>query len=460
MIGYEFEFLVREGDAPLFKKTFEKFHQELALRGWKNKFDSGTQGLTGSDKDGWVITTDDGICIMEINTPPRNTIKECDEQINSLLKEIQSIYKSLGASIIGVGTFPGEFDIYKTTCDKNICLEPQCCDKSYIRHFNPQRFPKGHHALMTFAGNHVWLDTTPEQLIALRNVLCRLSGIINALFANGSIFNNTILETLDGRDMLWKTMLSSSIHGDETKYYGMPPTLFPTLVDYFKFQLEFPFYFDVRDGKGYRLKNPATTYNEFFHAPKSEAVLFDGTSFIAIPEKSDFFGLQQKLFPHSRIKYRIRENVKIADIINAIDNDDEEKLLSCFSKVFIEYRNIGAQPQSDISAGPAFLLGIQENLGEVKKILDRKPYDFWIQLYDQVLKSGITDKCLKFLELAKQGLQTRGYGEEQYLQPLYTRLEQKNNPAQELIKIWEQGGLEAVWKERDFKKIMAPRQLV
>ncbi|HEY4508056.1 MAG TPA: hypothetical protein VJJ55_00170 [Candidatus Paceibacterota bacterium] len=32
MIGYEYEFLVREGDTPLTKATFLKFHEELKKR--------------------------------------------------------------------------------------------------------------------------------------------------------------------------------------------------------------------------------------------------------------------------------------------------------------------------------------------------------------------------------------------------------------------------------------------
>ena len=58
-------------------------------------------------------------------------------------------------------------------------------------------------------------------------------------------------------------------------------------------------------------------------------------------------------------------------------------------KFFLEIRSISAQPLSDISAGPAFLLGIQNNFEEAKKILDEKTYDFWRLIYDAVQKTGL-----------------------------------------------------------------------
>lgn len=183
MIGYEFELLVREGDFPLSKPTFKKFHAELARRGWKTK---------------------------------------CTD----------------------------------------VCLEEQCCNKSYIKYFNAQRFPKGHHALMIFAGHHVWLDVPHEDLMR-----------------------------------------------------------------------------------------------------------------------------------------------------------------------------------------------------QVKALFDQNPYTFWKQFYDITLKDGLNavnkgvhaaELCTKLLTLSKEGLRRRGYREEQYLAPLWKRVEKEENPAQELIQIWEDGGLQKIWEVRDF----------
>ncbi len=458
MIGYEFEFLVREGDAPLSKRTFESFHSELAKQGWKSKIDPGTGGIVGSENNGFFVTSDDGVCTMELNTPPRNTIRECHQQMEQLLSQLQAIYRSLGCSIIGVSAFPGAFDLHRTKC-QNFCLDDQCCNKSYIKYFNPQRFPQGHHALYIFAANQVWLDVAHQDVMRQWNVLQALSPVFYALFSNSPLFNNKPIGVLEGRDILWETMLGSSVVGNDSQYFGMTPTPFSTLIEYFDFILLMPFYFDVRGGMGYKLVNPRTTYREFFLAPESEAEFFDGTRFMVRPEKSDFWGLQQRTFPHVRIKYRIKEEVTIDKIINALSARDEERLFACFEQCFLECRAIAAQPQKDISAGPAFLLGLQENILAVETIVQRRPYKFWVDLYTVVQQKGleaeqedvhVAELAKNLLEIATEGLRKRGFGEERYLQPLWQRVERKRNPSQELVNIWQQGGLAAVWKARDF----------
>jgi len=205
--------------------------------------------------------------------------------------------------------------------------------------------------------------------------------------------------------------------------------------------------------------NPKTTYKEFFLAPESEAQYFDGTRFMVRPQKSDFWGLQQGTFPHVRVKYGIKEQVLLESIVSAIQQRSEQSLLNCFESVFLEFRAISSQPQKDISAGPAFLLGLQEGIFEGEAIVQGKPYKFWLELYAAVQQKGleaehddvrVADLAKGLVELAAQGLRSRGLGEERYLEPLRQRIERRKNPSQELLNIWQRGGLAALWKERDF----------
>lgn len=458
MIGYEFEFLVREGNRPLSQKTFCAFHDALAKEGWTQKYDPGTGGLVGSAKDDFFVTTDDGVCTMEINTPPRQTIGECHAQLTQLLLRLQRIYHSLGCSIIGASVFPGEYDLINRGC-KGFCADDQCCNKSYIKYFNAQRFPEGHHALFVFAANQVWLDVEPASRMRQWNAFQALSPVFYALFSNGPVFNNAPFGVLEGRDVLWNTMLDSSIVGNDAQYFGMRHKPFATLIEYFDFIMGMPFYFNLRDGKGYKLADPRITCRDFFFAPESEAEWFDGTRFIVQPLKSDFYGLQQRTFPHVRIKYRIRPEISLAEIISAWRERDEARLLQCFERVFLECRNISAQPQNDLSAGPAFLLGLQECIDETETIAKSQPYAFWQGLYREVQLRGlsaeyqklsVSDLAQELLRIARRGLEMRGCGEEQCLNPLEARIARKENPGQELLKIWRAGGLEAVWWARDF----------
>ena len=139
MIGYEYEFLVREGDKPLTKATFLKFHEELKRRGWEQKYDHDTNGLLGSyDKDGVFVITDNGICNMEIELPPTETIAESHRRLTTLLEELQTMYKDLGASIVGVSVFPGPSDFDHTGCADH-CTASRVTAKSFIYYHVPKR---------------------------------------------------------------------------------------------------------------------------------------------------------------------------------------------------------------------------------------------------------------------------------------------------------------------------------
>ncbi|MEK7084119.1 MAG: glutamate-cysteine ligase family protein, partial [Patescibacteria group bacterium] len=344
MIGYEFEFLVREGNAPLSKKIFLAFHSLLQKRGWTPIYDAGTKGLLGSKRGDIFVGTDDGVCIMEINMPPRQKIQACDTELRRLLAELQTLYLSLGCSIIGISTFPGAFDRTNHDCI-TACTHDVMCEKTYIKHFNTQRFNTGHHALLIIAANQVWLDVEKIHLMREWRLFNSLSPLFVALFANGPIMNTAPLPVLEGRDYAWHEMLDTSIVPTDSKLFGMPNTLSASLIEYVDHLMDIPFYCSLRDGKGFKLADPKKTYKDFLFSKQSDAVWFDGTPFTASPDITDFLQLHHVSWPHARIKYRVRLDVTLADILDAYASRRDDALLGCFSQVFLECRCISAQPQ-------------------------------------------------------------------------------------------------------------------
>ncbi len=449
MIGYEFEFLVREGDRPLSKATFLKFHEVLHLRGWTPKFDPGTGGLVGSEKDGVSVTIDDATCIMELNMLPKETIAECDRDIRALLFELQAIYTTLGASMIGLGVFPGPFPIESNHCEK-FCTEDICCDKSYIKYFNAERFPGGHHALFAVAAHQVWLDVPADDLLLQLQVFNALTPLFIALFGNGPVLNNQELGILEGRDQLWRTMIgASSIPGEERRF-GMPSKQCDSIAEYFCYILDQPFYFTLREGKGVKVNDPNITYRDFFLAEEVEGQYFDGTPLQLAPTREDFFRLQQQTFPHVRIKYRIKEGIELPEILAAVLEGDDRRLLGFFERVFLECRALSAQPLQDISAGPALVFGVQKNLATAQQLTQKYPYEFWMKLYDATVVEGLGAMVddVSALELCKALLAIAGDG--QFLAPLSERISTGRNPAVEALQLWKSGGLAALFQARDF----------
>jgi gamma-glutamylcysteine synthetase len=109
----------------------------------------------------------------------------------------------------------------------------------------------------------------------------------------------------------------------------------------------------------------------------------------------------------------------------------------------IEFRSACCQPVSDVMTVSAFHLGLKQQLEELDTLLreDTVLYNHGRsatelrklfvkrELPDFVEKDAVYGLAEQVLDLAKKGLQQRGFGEEEFLAPLYRRVRQQTNPA-------------------------------
>ena len=99
----------------------------------------------------------------------------------------------------------------------------------------------------------------------------------------------------------------------------------------------------------------------------------------------------------------------------------------------IEYRSACCQPISDVMTVAAFHLGLQGKVKELKNLLDSDT-----SLYHHG----------KVLDLCREGLSERGRGEEKYLEPLYQRINNRTNPAKEMLRRLQNGeSMETIIKD-------------
>lgn len=118
----------------------------------------------------------------------------------------------------------------------------------------------------------------------------------------------------------------------------------------------------------------------------------------------------------------------------------------------LELRSTCTQPVYQIMSVPAFNVGIQEKLDEVRDlIMDSgmlsRGYDLMqlrrmsvMRELPDFMKGKAASKLLQgIVDLAAQGLRERGYGEERYIEPLYPRAEQIMSPGRELVEGLESG---------------------
>ena len=113
----------------------------------------------------------------------------------------------------------------------------------------------------------------------------------------------------------------------------------------------------------------------------------------------------------------------------------------------IEFRSACCQPISDVMTVSAFHLGLvnkTSELAEISKndtVLYHKGYNA-AELRKQLVKgrlpayideNGLYALAKSVLDLCREGLEERGFGEEIYLSPLYERIEKRTNPARSML---------------------------
>lgn len=462
MIGYEYEFQVREGDKPLTKATFLKFHEELKKRGYGPVIDPDTKGVLGSVKNGVTVVTDDGVNNMEIEMPPTETVVESHTRLATLLDELQRVYATLDASIIGTSVFPGPIDLQLRN-EIHGTVTSRHCSKSFIYYVAPYRWRESYWTQL-FSGIHAWLDLPNDDIIRHLSVFNRLNPFFVALFANGPLFNEKPVGALEGRNVLWMKELHTSTIPYDSNIYGMYPNEYGSIFDYLDFVLDMPFYFGHRGGNhhggiSFRLADSAVTLREFVYSKGTPAQWGHGGEFMAEPTLDDFAVLQNFTFLHARLKFFYRNDVKLPEVLDALKKRSESAFLKCFRKFCVEIRTASSPTKQELSTAPALYLGIQNNLEKTAALVGTYSYDFLGRLYNEAEKKGLGTKldgvniaevCRELIAVAEEGLKQRGFGEEKYLEPLKACVAKRKNPAQELLKIWKKDGLAGIWKARDF----------
>lgn len=131
--------------------------------------------------------------------------------------------------------------------------------------------------------------------------------------------------------------------------------------------------------------------------------------------------------------------------INDIDHLRSYKFADLTFRGTIELRSACMQPAYQAMSVPAFNLGVRARLDEFEKLLSSYPLYHYgyspdelrkmsvmYELPDFMTGKGMSKLLLDTVDLAREGLVSRGFGEERYLEPLYDRAEQILSPAREM----------------------------
>ncbi len=268
---------------------------------------------------------------------------------------------------------------------------------------------------MFSSASQIQLDVNYDDLIQTIDVFTKLEPIKALLFSN-SVFPNQSNDTLCNRDRLWE----KSLHGRNPHNVGMYETCFESVEDLENYFLTLDMYCVMRNG--IYINFTPLNIIDYFKQEKIIGQYYDGG------------------------EYKEIEFVPNLDDISFLR---PFKFLNLTFRGTIEHRSICTQPVKDSMCVGAFHIGLNEKLDELQEILNNdtviyhhgyNPSELRKFLIKNTLPSFINEKKLyelakEIVNLAYQGLIERNKGEEIFLQPLYSRIENKTNPGKELLNL-------------------------
>jgi gamma-glutamylcysteine synthetase len=291
--------------------------------------------------------------------------------------------------------------------------------KSYINYDLPMYFhPYPEYGTFSSA-SQVQLDVDYDDLIPTIRAFSMLEPLKALLFSN-SVLLGEHEELLCCRDMFWE----NSTHGINPHNIGMFDCPMENEEDLLSY-IESTSLYCVERGEKY-INFPPINIMDYFEQPSVEGEYYeDGVykKIQVVPQIEDLAYL--RTFKFEDLTFRGT----------------------------IEFRSVCCQPIKDSMTVAAFHLGLKNRLSDLDQILqqDHVIYhhgytadELRHMFVQEKLPSFVDKEALEhllgqILDLAKDGLMDRGYGEEEFLAPLYERLATRTNPAKRMLDLRKQG---------------------
>lgn len=327
---------------------------------------------------------------------------------------VQDFFRPYNYTLTGMGTNPNrlvnnnipiENGRYKMLFHHLSSFSKYACLPMYFH-----RYPQFG---MFSSASQVQLDVTKEKLPQTINTFNQLEPI-KALLFNNSVLLNENEDLLCCRDMLWE----NSTHGINPHNVGMYDCEIKTVDNILNYISTTSVYCVERDGKYLNFK-PVNVLEYFNIDTLTGEYIENGVvrSMEFHPQPDDISYL--RTFKFEDLTYRGT----------------------------IEFRSSCCQPISDVMTIAAFHLGLLNKTAELDELIknDTSLYNNGYnaaelrrqlvcrELPAYINQDGLYELSKKILDLCKEGLCERGFGEEIYLRPLYERVEKRTNPARSML---------------------------
>ncbi len=382
--------------------------------------DNGDVYSAESKENGDIMSFDCSYNNLELSFGKATNLFEIKKRFEEYYSYFQSLLTPHNYTLTGMGVNP--FRIY----NHNVPI-PNGRYRMLFHHLGSykkyENLPMHFHSFPAFgtfsSASQVQLDVNSEELVDVVNVFSKLEPIKALLFSN-SVMLGEDEENLCYRDIFWE----NSTHGIDPHNIGMYDVEFNSVDEILNYIATTSIYCVEREKKYINFE--PILFAEYLSKKEVEGEYFENGEYKTIkfaPQKEDINYL--RTFKFEDITFRGT----------------------------IEFRSVCCQPISDSMTVSAFHLGIKNNLEKTKQLLENDRVLFG-NGYNatELRKMLITSKLPLFagedrlyglaksvVDLAFDGLKSRGFGEEELLLPLYQRIENRQNPAQKMLSLKNSG---------------------
>ena len=272
---------------------------------------------------------------------------------------------------------------------------------------------------MFSSASQVQLDVHYNDLIKTINTFTKIEPIKALLFSNSVLMDENKHLTCF-RDALWEY----STHGINPHNIGMYDVDFEDIDDILNYLETLNIYCVMRDGAYINFE----TINllEYFNKDSIKGDIYDKKGYRQI---------------------EIKPNINDIDYLRAF------KFINLTFRGTVEFRSVCTQPISDTMSVAEFHLGLKEKIDELHEFISKERVIFHkgytaselrkLLIQDEIPsfinKKKLCELTNNILNIAKDGLNKRGLGEEIFLKPLYNRVKYHTNPGKEMIKSLHDG---------------------
>lgn len=343
---------------------------------------------------------------LEFSFGPEEDLHKTHERFCEYYSFIQDYLKKYNHTLTGMGINP-----YAMYNEK----EPIANGRYRMLFHHLQSYTKydfEHHDYPTFGlfscASQVQLDVEEENLVQTLNTLNRLETIIPFLFANSLLIDGLLCS----RDYLWKY----SLHGYNPRNVDVYEIEFKSIDDILNYIELMSIYCVDKDDK--YLNFAPISLDDYFSKEWIHAEYYQDGQYHDYDFKPEY----------SDLKYL--RSYKFNDLT---------------FRGTIEFRSVCQQPVKEIMTPSALYAGLMENIelldqrlqkediftqhsiSEIRTAMNQIQYPDWLSL------DSICELWKDVLEIAKDGLLKRNKGEEEFLEPLYQRLEKRKSPARIIL---------------------------